>query len=61
MRAFSAKVLVRSSTFSAAFAGTDWVAGAGAKGFAAGLLDVEKGFAATAELGDEKGLAFWFV
>ena len=64
MRAFSAKVWASSSTFSTAFAGMDWDWGAGAKGFAAGLLlDVEKGFAAAAEPepGDEKGLAFWLV
>ena len=58
MRALSAKVCASSSTFSTAFAGADL--GAGAKGFAAGLLVVEKGFAA-AEPGDENGLAFWLA
>jgi hypothetical protein len=63
MRAFSAKVFVRSETVSATFAGTDWEGPevvAGAKGFAAGLLDVEKGFEG-AELGAEKGFAFWLL
>lgn len=62
MRAFSAKVWERSSTgcsFSASLAGTEgWEdAAAGAKGFAAGLLVVEKGFPPD----NAKGFAFWLL
>lgn len=66
MRALEAKVSESCSTgcsFSASLGGTADVAdadaeGAGANGFAEGLLPVEKGFAVE-DPGLEKGFAFW--